>query len=82
MRPPPDVRAQSVNTFVTTARECTRALNEQRSLERPGLRTALLNAWDAGQIQWRMSLLGAFAWLAQARGSIAARCGWLLASRP
>lgn len=76
------MRAQTVNTFVITAKECTRALNEQRALVRPGLRTAVLNAWDAGQIQWRMTLLSAFAWLAQLRGSIAARSGWLLSQRP
>lgn len=67
------VRAQTVNTFVITAKECTRALNEQRALERPGLRTAILNAWDASQTHWRMTLLSAFAWLAQLRGSFIAR---------
>lgn len=64
-----------------TAKECTRALNEQRALERPGLRTATLNAWDASRTQWRMSLLSAFAWLVQLRGSLVARSGWLLPQR-
>ena len=73
------VCSQTVNTFVITAKECTRALNEQRALERPGLRTTVLNAWDASRVHWRMTLLSTFAWLAQLRGSLASRTGWLIA---
>ena len=73
---------QPVNTFVITARECTRALNQQRARQHPGLRSWAANQWDSARISWRMALLSAFAWLGQLKGSLAASSDWMHPRHP
>ena len=53
---------QSVNTFIITARECTRALNEARMKQRPGARTWLVCTADSLGVELRIAALKIIAW--------------------
>jgi hypothetical protein len=51
-----------VNTFIMTARECTRALNEVRMQRRPGV-SARLACWaDTAGVELRIAALGLLSW--------------------
>ena len=54
--------AQSVNTFIITARECTRALNEARMERRPGARSWLACTADSLGVELRIAALKLIAW--------------------
>eukprot|EP00891_Asterochloris_glomerata_P006292 jgi/Astpho2/6292/e_gw1.00089.9.1_t len=55
---------QPVNTFVITARECTRALADMKRKEGKGLRSQLSASWMEWHVEWRVTLLKAATWLA------------------
>ncbi|KAK9917077.1 hypothetical protein WJX75_000654 [Coccomyxa subellipsoidea] len=57
---------QPVNTFTMTARECTRALNEARMREQPGLRTRIACLADTLGVEARISALALMSWWATA----------------
>ena len=67
-----------VNSFVITARECTRALARQRMAHRPGLLSRIVVARDMLAVELRMSALRLLTWLAEVeawlRGSGGGRC--------
>ena len=54
-----------VNSFVITARECTRALARQRMAHRPGLLSRIVVAKDMLAVELRMSALRLLTWLAE-----------------
>jgi aarF domain-containing kinase len=54
-----------VNSFVITARECTRALARQRMAHRPGLLSRIVVARDMLAVELRMSALRLLTWLAE-----------------
>ena len=58
--------SQPVNTFTMTARECTRALNEARMRERPGLRTRVACLADTLGVEARIAALALMSWWATA----------------
>jgi hypothetical protein len=68
---PPPCRAvdlalgSPVNSFVITARECTRALARQRMAHRPGLLSRIVVARDMLAVELRMSALRLLTWLAE-----------------
>ncbi|MEW5309939.1 MAG: hypothetical protein WDW38_001779 [Sanguina aurantia] len=47
----------NVNTFVITARACSRSLSEQRQIERPGLRSRFRGVADSFMMEFRIMLL-------------------------
>ena len=53
---------QSVNTFIITARECTRALNEARMERRPSARTWLVCTADSLGVEFQIAALKLIAW--------------------
>ncbi|BDA50400.1 AarF domain-containing protein kinase 1 [Coccomyxa sp. Obi] len=53
---------QPVNSFMMTARECTRALNEARMRERPGLRTCAACLADVIGVEARIAALALMSW--------------------
>ena len=54
-----------VNSFVITARECTRALARHRLSHRPGLWSRLAVAADVYAVELRMTALRILSWLAE-----------------
>ena len=54
-----------VNSFVITARECTRALARDRLAHRPGLWSRLAVAADVYAVELRMAALRMLSWLAE-----------------
>lgn len=54
-----------VNSFVITARECTRALARDRLSHRPGLWSRLAVAADVYAVEFRMAALRVLSWLAE-----------------
>lgn len=56
------MHAQPVNSFMMTARECTRALNEARMRERPGLRTRVACLADVIGVEARIAALALMSW--------------------
>lgn len=54
-----------VNSFVITARECTRALARDRLSHRPGLWSRLAVAADVYAVELRMTALRFLSWLAE-----------------
>ncbi len=56
--------AQPVNTFIITARECTRALAEQRLVSAPGVRSRLAGLGDTLGVELRIAALSLLAWWA------------------
>lgn len=58
------VAVQPVNTFVITARECSRALTDIRSREQPGLRSHLRGKLDEWRVEYRVTLLRVASWWA------------------
>lgn len=57
-----DCLVQTVNTFIITARECTRALNEARMAQRAGIRTWLVCTADTFGVELRIAALKFMAW--------------------
>lgn len=55
---------QPVNTFVITARECSRALTDIRNREQPGLRSQLRGKLDEWHVEYRVTLLRVASWWA------------------
>lgn len=55
---------QPVNTFVITARECSRALTDIRNREQPGLRSHLRGKLDEWHVEYRVTLLRVASWWA------------------
>ena len=55
---------QPVNTFVITARECSRALTDIRNREQPGLRSQLKGKLDEWRVEYRVTLLRVASWWA------------------
>ncbi len=53
---------QSVNTFIITARECTRALNEARLEQHASIKTWLVCAADSFGVELRIAALKLMAW--------------------
>ena len=53
---------QSVNTFIITARECTRALNEARLERHASIRTWLVCTADSFGVELRIAALKFMAW--------------------
>ena len=68
---------QPVNTFVITARECSRALTDIRSREQPGLRSHLKGKLDEWHVEYRVTLLRVASWWAIKWVSIC-RCNLVL----
>ena len=58
---------QSVNTFIITARECTRALNEARLEQHANIRTWLVCAADSFGVEFRIAALKFMAWWSSMR---------------
>ena len=58
------VSLQPVNTFVITARECSRALTDIRTREQPGLRSHLRGKLDEWHVEYRVTLLRFASWWA------------------
>ena len=58
------VALQPVNTFVITARECSRALTDIRSKEQPGFRSHLRGKLDEWHVEYRVTLLRVASWWA------------------
>ena len=58
---------QSVNTFIITARECTRALNEARLEQHASIRTWLVCAADSLGVEFRIAALKLMAWWSSVR---------------
>ena len=58
------VTLQPVNTFVITARECSRALTDIRTREQPGLRSHLRGKLDEWHVEYRVTLLRVASWWA------------------
>lgn len=54
-----------VNSFVITARECTRALARDRLSHRPGLWSRLAVAADVYAVELRMAALKFLSWMAE-----------------
>ena len=61
-----------MNTFVITARECTRALAEQRQVSAPGVRSRLAGLGDTLGVEARIGALSLLAWWAALRARWAA----------
>lgn len=61
---------QAVNTFIITARECTRALNEARMERHAGLRTWLVCTADTLGVELRIAALKFMAWWSNVRVSL------------
>ncbi len=57
---------QPVNTFIITARECSRALAEHRLKERPGVKSSLLVKVDKLRTELSLSILRMATWWAGA----------------
>lgn len=55
---------QPVNTFVMTARECSRALTDIRNREHPGIKSQLTGYWDEWRVEARVTLLRLASWWA------------------
>ncbi|KAL3145108.1 hypothetical protein ABBQ38_001717 [Trebouxia sp. C0009 RCD-2024] len=55
---------EPVNTFVITARECSRALTDIRNREQPGLRSHLRGKLDEWHVEYRVTLLRVASWWA------------------
>lgn len=55
---------QPVNTFVMTARECSRALTDIRNREQPGIKSQLRGYWDEWRVEARVTLLRLASWWA------------------
>lgn len=53
-----------VNSFVITARECTRALARHRLAHRPGMLSRLVVAKDVWAVELRMTALRLMSWFA------------------
>ncbi len=53
-----------INSFVITARECTRALARDRLAHRPGMFSRLAIAVDMAAVEVRMATLRLLTWLA------------------
>ena len=58
---------QSVNTFIITARECTRALNEARLEQHANIRTWLVCTADSFGVEFRIAALKLMAWWSSMR---------------
>ena len=58
---------QSVNTFIITARECTRALNEARLQQHGNIKTWLVCAADSFGVELRIAALKFMAWWSSMR---------------
>lgn len=56
-----------MNTFVITARECTRALNDWRAAQRPGLRSWLAGLASTLGVEARIAAMHFLAWWAGVR---------------
>lgn len=63
-----------INSFVITARECTRALARDRLRNHPGMLTRLAVATDLAAVEFRMTALRLLTWLA----SLQLELEWLL----
>ena len=59
-----------LSAVAMTARECTRALSEMRSAQRPGLRSWLAGAADAAHVEAVVAAMGAMAWWAWLRRAV------------
>ena len=55
---------QPVNTFVITARECSRALTDIRNREQPGIRSKFKGKMDEWHVEYRVTLLRVASWWA------------------
>lgn len=55
---------QPVNTFVITARECSRALTDIRNREHPGMGSQLKGKLDEWRVEYRVTLLRVASWWA------------------
>ena len=53
-----------MNTFVITARECSRALTDIRNREQPGIRSQLKGKLDEWHVEYRVTLLRVASWWA------------------
>jgi len=53
-----------VNTFVITARECSRALTDIRNREQPGIRSKFKGKIDEWHVEYRVTLLRVASWWA------------------
>ena len=58
------MHAQTVNTFVITARECTRATADWRMRQQPGLRSWLAGLGDTLGVEARIVAMHFLAWWA------------------
>ncbi len=54
-----------VNSFVSTARECTRALAKARLQHHPGLLSRVMVAADVAAVELRMAALRLLSWLSE-----------------
>lgn len=57
-----------VNTFVSTARECSAALSQERLRRRPGLASRLLGLRDRAMVESRLALVRVIVWVKGLRG--------------
>ncbi|DBA69933.1 hypothetical protein WJX79_001480 [Trebouxia sp. C0005] len=55
---------EPVNTFVITARECSRALTDIRNREQPGIRSKVKGKIDEWHVEYRVTLLRVASWWA------------------
>ena len=58
------LHTQTVNTFVITARECTRAFADWRAQQRPGLRSWVAGIVDTVGVEARIAAMHFLAWWA------------------